>query len=758
MGLSRNPFAGQAKVVFTLVVAALAGGIGGVMFAYSPDLPEVATLDDYAPGTITRVYAVGGEEIGQFATERRVVIGHNDIPEVLRQAIISSEDAAFFDHFGFNLRRMAVTLVQNVLRQRRRGASTLTMQLARHVSLDGAAPLGTEKLVTRKMKEALLAIQIEKRYTKREILTLYCNQMYLGSGAYGVEAASRLYFGKPALELELAEAALIAGILQTPSRQSPLINPERARERRNYVLGEMRNNGYITASEADAAAASDIVLAKRAEQNQMLGPYFVEEVRQHLEATYGASSLYEDGLEVHTTMDARLQTAADAAVERQLRVIDKRQGYRAPTRNVVDEGDTIADYADRRWQFAIAEGDVVPAVVTGTDGGTLQARVGRYTTVIPPEGFSWTRRRRSGDLATPGDLVEVHVVGVDEASGELTTTLEQEPEVEAALLAVDNRTGQVLSMVGGYDYNRSKFNRATQAKRQLGSLFKGIVFTAAIDQGYTAASIIMDEPISIIPGPNQEPYEPSNYKNEFLGPMTLRYALEKSINVPAVQLMHAMGPETVVSYAPRFGITSEVPPFLSVALGSAEATLEEITSAYSVFPNRGVRMAPYQITRISDREGMVLEENRPEAHDAIRADTAYVMLNILRGVVQRGTGQSAKSLNWPMGGKTGTVDDFTDGWFVGFDPDITVGVWVGFDTKRSLGNSQDGASVAIPIWRDFMRAYIEDRPAPGGFVPPSNIVFATVDSATGQITEPWAANAIQEAFVANTQPGSFFQD
>jgi penicillin-binding protein 1A len=758
MGVSRNPFAGQAKVVFALVLAALAGGIGGVMFAYSPDLPEVVTLDDYAPSTITRVYAAGGEEIHQFATERRVVIGYDGIPEVLRQAIISSEDAAFFDHFGFNLRRLAVTVVQNVLRQRRRGASTLTMQLARQVSLGGEAPLGTEKLLSRKINEALLAIQIEKRYTKREILTLYSNQMYLGSGAYGVEAAARLYFGKPALELELAEAALIAGIFQAPTRQSPLVNPDDARERRDYVLGQMRDNNYITAADAEAAMASDVVLAERTEQNRTLGPYFVEEVRQHLEATYGASSLYEDGLEVHTTLDARLQAAADIAVERQLRVLDKRQGYRAPSRNVVAEGDTIADYADRRWRFGISEGDVVPAVVTGTDGAALQARVGRYTTVMQPEGFSWTRRRRSEELAKPGDLVEVMVVSVNEASGELTTTLEQEPEVEAALLALDNRTGQVLSMVGGYDYNRSKFNRATQAKRQLGSLFKGIVFTAAIDQGYTAASIIMDEPISIIPGPNQEPYEPANYKNEFLGPITLRYALEKSINVPAVQLMHAMGPETVVSYAPRFGITSEVPPFLSVALGAAETTLEEITSAYSVFPNRGIRMAPYQITRISDREGMVLKENRPEAHDTIRADTAYVMLNILRGVVDRGTGQSARSLNWPIGGKTGTVDDFTDGWFVGFDPDITVGVWVGFDTKRSLGNSQDGASVALPIWRDFMRAYIEDRPAPNAFVPPSNIVFATVDSTTGQITEPWAANAIQEAFVANTQPGSFFQD
>jgi len=617
VALSKNPFSGQAKVVFALVVAALAGGISGGMFAYSPDLPEVSTLDDYAPNTITRIYAAGGEEIHQFATERRVVIGYDDIPAVLREAIISSEDAAFFDHFGFNLRRMAITLVQNVLRQRRRGASTLTMQLARQVSLDGAAPLGTEKLLSRKINEALLAIQIEKRYTKREILTLYCNQMYLGSGAYGVEAASRLYFGKPALELELAEAALIAGILQTPTRQSPLVNPEWARERRDYVLGEMRDNGYITADDAEAAIAGDIVLADRTEQNHTIGPYFVEEVRQHLEATYGASSLYEDGLEVHTTLDARLQAAADAAVEKWLRVIDKRLGYRAPDRNVTDDGTTIADYTDGRWQFAIAEGDVVPAVVTSTDGGTLRARIGRYSTVIPPDGFSWTRRQAE-ELARPGDLIEVAVVGIDDASGVITSTLEQPPEVEGALLALDNRTGQVLSMVGGFDYDRSKFNRATQAKRQLGSLFKGIVYTAAIDQGYTAASIIMDEPVSLYAGPGQAPYEPSNYKNEFLGPVTLRYALEKSINVPAVQLMHAMGPETVVSYAPRFGITSEVPPFLSVALGSAETTLEEITSAYSVFPNRGVRMTPYEITRISDRDGMVLEENRPEAHDTIR--------------------------------------------------------------------------------------------------------------------------------------------
>jgi len=754
---STNPFVRQAKAIFVLVVAALAGGITGVMFAYSPDLPEVTTLDDYAPSTITRVYAAGGEEIGQFATERRVIVGYDDIPEVLRQALISSEDASFFEHFGFNLRRAAITAIQNVLRSRRRGASTLTMQLARHVSLDGASPLGIEKVWSRKIKELLLTIQIEKRYTKREIITLYCNQMYLGSGAHGVEAASRLYFGKPALELELGEAAMIAGIFQSPGRQSPLLNPDEARARRDYVLGEMADNGYITQLEADAAMENDIVLAERTPQRDTIAPYFVEEVRQHLEAEYGARSLYEDGLEVHTTLDARLQAAANVAVARWLRRIDKRHGYRMPTVNVATEDEALADYKHPRWRFAIREGDIVPAVVTGTDTGMLDARVGRFTTAIPREGFAWTRRLTADRLAKPGDLIEVRVTAIDESSGVLTAELEQEPEVEGALLALDNRTGQTLAMVGGYSFDRSKFNRATQAKRQLGSLFKGIVFTAAIDRGYTPTSIIMDEPVSFDPGPDQAPYEPANYKNQFLGPITLRHALERSINVPAVQLMHEMGPEAVVAYAPRFGITSEVPPFLSVALGSAETTIQEITSAYSVFPNRGIRMTPYEINRITDRDGKVLEENRPEARDAIRADTAYVVLNLLRGVIERGTGQGARSLGWPLGGKTGTVDDFTDGWFIGFDPDITVGVWVGFDLKRSLGNGQDGASVALPIWREFMETYIADRPAPQGFVTPNNIVFMTVDAATGEVTEPWAANAIQEAFITGTQPGSSFE-
>ena len=745
------------KVVSALIVAALAGGISGAIFAYAPDRPAVSTLDDYAPSTITRVYAAGGEEIGQFATERRIVVGYDEIPEILRQAIISSEDANFFSHFGVNLRRLVITLIDNVLRQRRRGASTLTQQLARQVSLDGEAPLGSEKVWTRKINEAILTIQIEKRYTKREIFTLYCNQSYLGSGAYGVEAASRLYFGKPALALELEEAALIAGIFQRPTSQSPLVNQSLAKSRRDYVLDQMADNGYITPSEAERAIVKPVVLAERALQRHSLAPHYAEEVRQHLEATYGASSLYEDGLEVHTTLDARLQAAANVAVERGLRVIDKRRGYRGPDLNVINDGQTLEDYEHPRWQFAIAAGDVVPALVASTDGDGIQARVGRYTTSIPPSGFSWTRRLVAKDFLETGDLIEIRVTSVEDLNSTLQGELEQEPEVEAALLALDNRTGRILSMVGGFSFERSKFNRATQAKRQLGSLFKGVLYTAAIDRGYTPTSIIMDEPVSFDVGPNQEPYEPTNYKHDYLGPITLRFALEKSRNVPAVQLMHEIGPDPVVEYGRRFGFTSELPPFLSVALGSAETTLEEITNAYSVFPNRGIRMTPYRITKIVDRDGKTLEENQPEAHDAIRSDTAYVMLNILRGVVERGTGVGARSLRWPLAGKTGTVDDYTDGWFVGFDPDITVGVWVGFDQKRSLGNNQDGASVALPIWREFMQAYIEDRPAPGGFVPPNNIVFVTVDATTGAVTEPWATNAIQEAFIAGTQPGSLFE-
>ena len=335
--------------------------------------------------------------------------------------------------------------------------------------------------------------------------------------------------------------------------------------------------------------------------------------------------------------------------------------------------------------------------------------------------------------------------------------LDQEPLTEAALVVIENRTGRILAMVGGYDFERSKFNRATQAYRQLGSLFKGVLYAAAIDRGFTPTTIIQDELTSYEVGPGQPLYEPENYDHKYEGPVTLRHALEKSRNVPAVWMMNQVGPQTVVDFARRLGFTSEMPPFLSVALGSSEHTLMEVTSAYSVFPNRGTRMLPYQIERIVDRTGAVLEEGRPVPQDAVRPDTAYIMVSLLRGVVQRGTGRGLLRLGWPVGGKTGTMDEYTDAWFVGFDPDISVGVWVGYDEKKTLGEGEEGARVALPIWRDFLSAYIAGREAPEGFAPPANIVFASVDQTTGELAEPWSTGVIQEAFIAGTEPGATFQ-
>ena len=743
----------HAGVIILFLIAALLGAVSGVLFAYAGDLPEISALDDYAPSTITRVYGAGGEVVGEFAIERRIVIGYDDMAPKLREAIIAAEDAGFNRHFGLSIPRILITAIRDVLEQRMAGASTLTQQLARNLSVGGTAPLGLEKTWDRKIREAILSIKIEKRYTKREILTLYCNQIFFGHDAHGVEAAARLYFDKSARDLELEEAALLAGIIQTPNRQSPFVNPARAEGRRNYVLQRMADEGYLTQTEADKAKQRPLEVTRRPGQYLSIAPYFVEEVRKHLEANYGARRLYESGLRVETTLDVRLQAVANQVLIEGLQQVDKRHGFRQPTENVIASGQAIGRFEHDRWRFPMAPDDIVPAVVTGVTAGQMQIRIGRYGAEIRQDGFAWTKRTSAAQLVKVGDLIQVRVTGVDQASSTATAILEQEPVVDGALLAVENRTGKILAMVGGYSFERSRFNRATQARRQLGSLFKAILYTTAIDRGYTATSLIMDEPVSFEVGPDQPLYEPTNYDGEYEGPVTLRHALEKSRNVPAVQMLHQLGPEQVITYARRFGFESALPPFLSIALGSAEGTLLEMTSAYAVFPNRGVRMRPYQILRILDREGNVLEDIRPASHDAIRSDTAYVMLSILRGVVQRGTGIRAASLDWPLAGKTGTVDEYTDAWFVGFDPDITVGVWVGYDQKKTLGEGQEGATVALPIWMEFMKAYISDRTVPDGFTPPGNIVFLSVDRNTGKVTEPWAPDAIQEAFISGTQPG-----
>jgi penicillin-binding protein 1A len=420
----------------------------------------------------------------------------------------------------------------------------------------------------------------------------------------------------------------------------------------------------------------------------------------------------------------------------------------------------IEGYKNERWLRPMAVGDTVPAVVVSigkpAPANAARLAIGRYHADLAKDGFVWTRRASAADLFKPGDLIEVDIRKIDEAAGTMDVALDQTPLVEGALVAIDNRTGQVKAMVGGWDFARSKFNRAVQAYRQLGSTFKPIVYTTAIDRGFTPASILVDEPASWDAGANQPRYAPQNYDHKFEGAITLRRALEDSRNVPAVKMMDAVGPKNVLAYAKRFGFDENFPPYLPIALGAGDATLLEITSAYSVFPNQGVRMKPFEVLKVMDREGNLVEENRAEPFDVIRADTAFVMTNLLRGVVQRGTGQAAASLNWPLAGKTGTVDDNTDAWFIGFDPDLTVGVWTGLDEKKPLGGNETGAVAALPIWMEFMKAYIAGRPdkdTPPIFQAPGNIVFLAVNKATGSIVSDDAGDSITETFIAGTQPG-----
>jgi len=726
----------RASVIALFIGAALAGTATGVIFAFSGDLPQISALDDYSPSTITRLYDRNGAVVAEYAIERRTIVSYRDIPDNLRNAIVAAEDGNFFRHAGLSIPRMMLALARDIVsRGRVPGGSTITQQLTRNLFANDIGFTSGDTSWERKVKESLVAIQIEKRYTKEEIFTMYCNQIYWGHGAHGVQAASRLYFGKPVNELTLEEAAMLAGIIQGNVRQSPYVNMEAAVRRRNYALGRMADEGFITREQALAAQQKPIVTRGEPNQAASVAPYFVEEVRRQLEARYGAKALYENGLNVRTTLDASLQESANSALDAGLRRIDHRRGWRAPLRNIVAEGQSIDKFRLARWDRRMSAGQIVPAVVTST-GDTIAVRAGKLRGTIAKAGYAWTGKA-ARQLARTGDLVEVQIDALNQDAGTFTGKLEQAPLVQGAVLAIENRTGRVLAMIGGANFERSEFKRATQAMRQVGSAFKPFVYAAAIDRGYTAASIIVDEPVSY-PGANGA-WTPMNYDREFHGPMTLRRALEQSRNIPAVKVMSQLGPAQVQQYVKRMGITAPIPPYLPVALGAAEASLIEMTSAYSVFPNQGVRMTPYLVQQVTDREGNLLEENRPEPHEGLRADTAYVMTNLLRGVVQRGTAASANALNWPLGGKTGTTNDYTDAWFIGFDPDVTIGVWIGLDQKKPLGNAMTGTTVALPIWIEIMKPYIAKRRATGtppDFARPGNIVFAD-----------------NEAFIAGTQPG-----
>jgi penicillin-binding protein 1A len=728
-------------------LAILGGSLGGVFLAYENDLPQVSSLEDFEPNIITQVFAADGSVLGEFAIEKRVVIRFADIPPALRNAIVAVEDADFWKHLGVNPWRIPGAALANLRSGRReQGSSTLTMQLSRLLFLT------PEKTYERKIKEVILAFQIEKNFTKEEIFSLYCNQVYFGHGQYGVEAASRFFFGKPARDLTLGEAALLAGLPQNPSRLSPIDHADRAKERRAHVLRRMVEEKYVSGSEADTANNEPMGLHVKKDP-PTIAPYFLEEVRKYLEREYGSQRIYQGGLKVYTTLDPGLQRIANESLRKGLRVLDRRSRGFVPTEVSILAGTEFPNpvWLDE-WDWPMAEGDVIHGVVLASERAVAVVQIGDYRARVTPKEMDWTHRASVVEALPPGAVAPFRLVSLASDKKEAKVLLEQEPKVEGALVAVDVPSGGVKAMVGGNDFERSKFNRATQARRQVGSAFKPFVYSAAIETlGWTPSTIIVDAPISF-PNPwNKTIWTPHNYDFAFLGPIPVRRALPESRNIPAVKTLQAVGVEKGIDYAHKMGLAGQFEPFLPIALGAGEATPLEMAAAFAAFPNEGLRMKPYMVTRITDRDGNIIEEGRPEAVDAIRADTAYVMTSLLRGVVQRGTAARARSLKRPVAGKTGTTNDFTDAWFVGFEPSMAAAVWVGYDDKRiSLGKREEGGRAALPIWMDFWAQAMKDKPVEEYKVP-GNIVFVPVDS-MGRPGRPGVPGVQMEAFVAGTEP------
>ncbi len=742
-------------VTTLFALAILSGASVGVYFAYEADLPQVSSLEDFQPNIVTQVFAGDGSLIGEFAIERRVTVQFRDIPPVLRNAIVAVEDEGFWRHMGLNPWSIPRAAIANIRSGRKgQGFSTLTMQISRLLFLT------PEKTYRRKIQEVILAFQIEKTFTKEEIFTLYCNQVYFGHGNYGVEATSQFFFSKPARDLSLEQAALLAGLAQGPVRLSPIDFPDRARDRRNHVLERMLDEKYIREDEARKAQEAPLGLDVRRERPSA-APYFVEEVRKYLERIYGSQRIYQGGLRVYTTLDPALQSSATRALTGGLRVLDRRiRGFVRPEVTTALEADGSVSTRRRlpEWERPFAEGDVVRGIVVASDRTRAEVQIGDYIAHVTLSDLTWTKRTSVLDALPVGSVAPFTLLALSESAGrkEAKVTLEQEPKVEGALLALDVRSGAIRAMVGGYDFERSKFNRATQAMRQVGSAFKPIVYAAALEKlQWTPATVIVDSPLSF-PNPwSKTIWAPQNYDRTYLGPIPLRKAVEQSRNVPAVKTLQAVGIETGIEYARKLGLAGELPPFLPIALGAGEATLQEMTSAYATFANQGLRMKPHLIEKITDRDGNVIEESHPQATDAIRADTAFIMTHLLRGVVERGTAVRAKSLKRPIAGKTGTTNDFTDAWFVGYEPTLAAAVWIGFDEKKdSLGREATGGHIALPIWMDFWREAMKDRPVED-YPIPGNVVFIPVDEA-GHAGRPGTPGVQMEAFVAGTEPrGSF---
>ena len=740
--------AAALAVLFVPVLLVAGLGVGaGYGLSRAIRIPKVSELATYRPDIVTEIRGTDGSTIARFAIERRVLIDRKDIPDVMVKALLAAEDARFYDHSGIDLVRIGGALLKDLATRRMsQGASTLTQQLARAVFLS------PEKTIARKLNEAFLTVEIERQYSKDQILTMYLNQIQFGHGNYGVEAASRWYFGHSAKALTLPEAALLAGLIQRPAYYSPVRNAPAAKIRRDFVLRRMREEGSITEAQRAAAAATPIAVSKGTRESTV-GPYFCEEVRQYLEKQYGETELYREGLRVDSTLDPRLQRYAEDALRWGLRRQDRRAGFRKP-RNLVAEGLDPETWKDPSWADGSAPADVMTAVVLSTSKSGAEVRVGDKRFALPSSAFAWTRAGSAAKAVTRGDVIQIETLTSD--AGKQEPVVAQDPNVEGAAVILENATGAVRALVGGYDFNRSKFDRAVQALRQVGSAFKPVVFLTAIEQGFTPADTVLDAPISITIDPKQEPWQPQNFEREYHGIITYQYALEHSINLATVRVDLLVGTKTVVETARRLGIHQTLLAYPSLALGAFEVTPLEMASAYASVAAGGLVYKPAFIEKIRNADGVTLEQWTPEPKEATSPASAYVLLGMMRGVTQRGTGAAAAKLGLNVAGKTGTTNDYSDAWFIGMTPKYTIAVWIGHDARKPLagGSHAQGAEVALPV---FMR--IAERMKAEGILSPADdfetppgVVLVPVDEATGYRATPSCTKTVLMAFVNGTQP------
>jgi len=750
--------------------ALLFGAVFGTYIAVRKTLPDLSGLETYEPALSTKVLADDGRIVREMGTEKRTIITYDQIPVVLRDAILATEDPHFFKHRGVDVRGVLRSVKENAFnifrRRKLHGGSTITQQVARKLFLH---PLQT---LQRKFAEWYVSVQIEKKYSKDRIFEMYCNQFELGPGASGVEAAARLYFGKSIGDLTLEDAALIAGLYRGPTLYSPYRNPALALERRNHVLTRMEEEGMITLARAEEGRKKPINVLPAGREDYDFGGYFFEEVRRAVVEKFGEDALYTGGMKVSTTLNASWQKFADEAVQNGLHRYDKRHGWRRDKVNLLaDEtfkasGKKLEEYRLKSWVTPRLEpGDIEEAIVLEVGKKEARVRVKDDLVRLINEGAEWAAPNKALDaILKPGDVVQVKVKSRDAEKRETVATLEQEPLAQAALVAIDPRTGQIKTMVGGASFRRTQLNRATQTARQAGSAMKPFIYTAALEHGFTAASRIVDEPTDFPDPWSGTVWTPRNYDRIYKGMITFRQGLEESRNIITAKILDSISPQTGVDYGKRFGLTTTLYPYLSLALGTFEVNLVEMVSAFGVFPNKGIRIRPFFISRVEDRDGNLLEEHALEAEEVISPQTAYLMTHLLEGVVQRGTGWPAGVFlnDTALGGKTGTTDDCTDAWYIGFSPSLCVGVWVGNDDNTPLGRNETGAVAALPIWMEFFRSVLEEAKKtakessseffPEEFEVPPNIHFVAIDRKTGLLATPQCKWRFMEAFLEGTEP------